>query len=180
MAKKNTSAKPAAKKTTKPVGGAVKKPEDTEEILVTEEYLAAHPDLVAEGVEVGDKIEVPTAPATVGDDETEDAPVVGPKVKDDGSGFSVVRDGEYIRTYKEKALAEQFCSKAGRENCKVILASSIAKVVVEYDVENKETGVRSTATKFFTEDINGPTFKDEALAFNNENHGFVKVVFKKA
>jgi len=106
MAKKETKAKSAKV-------GAVKAPEkeekkakkgEVEEVTVTKDYLEAHPELEAEGVSVGDVIEVPVAPK-----ET------SPKLKMSGA-VAILKGEEFVRVYPEgsEEQVKSFLSKDGK------------------------------------------------------------------
>lgn len=154
----------------------VKAPEAEAEkvkITVTQEYLDAHPEI--EGVEVGDEIEVEEAPAVVGVDPE---PVKGgtvPKLKK-GEGYSVLFNGQYIRTYDNKEDAETFCTKNAILGAHAVAESSIIGITVEFEGRSA-SGSLMTEQKKFTLEENGADFKKEAMVFKNEKKdGFAVAV----
>lgn len=166
MAAKTAAEKAAAVKkaaAAKKVGATVV----PKEIEVTQAYFDEHKDdLEAAGVAVGDTIENPD--------------YVEPEA-DEAVALSILNGDEYIRTYKaeDAALAEQFCSKVGRELYKSVPETSVVKVTVTYDVTDKTTQVVSQVEKEFTAETDGPDFKDGAIVFKNENRGFIKATLAK-
>lgn len=150
-------------------------------ITVTEEYLAEHPE-INEGraeedkVAVGDEIEVEEAPAPVGTEPQ--APVKGgtvAKVKK-GEGYSILKHGEYIRTYDNKEDAETFCAKNASIGVHAVAESDIVGITVEFDGKNADGSVKQEY-KTFTAEEDGADFKAQAIVFKNSHKdAFAKAV----
>lgn len=145
-------------------------------ITVTAEWLEAHPDAVASGVKIGDEVEVAEAPAPVGIEPTE--PVLGGTVPDlkKGEGYSILKSGEYIRTYANKEDAVTFCTKKASEGVHAVPESSVVGITVEYEGKT-ETGALTSLYKNFNVDEQGQDFKSEAIKFkNSEKNSFAKAI----
>ncbi len=161
-----------AKKETK--GGAkvgtekkVKK-SDVEEVVVDQAYIEAHPDLEAEGVKVGDTIEVSVAPK-----ETS-------KGLDLDGEVSILKGSEYIRTYPE-GNEENVKSLLSKDSKYVAVeAESIVEITVTWresikrESENNpgrmtDTGKMETKSVTFSEKTNGENFKAEARSLANQS-----------
>lgn len=164
-------AKASVNKDKKEVGGVAPKKEtkpkkgEVEEITVDEAYLEAHPELVEEGVAVGDVIEVP----------------VMPKVTDSklnlNKEVSILKGDEYIRTYPAgmEAEVEGFLSKDGKYVA--VSPEKIVSITVSWreNVLRKDedsgrmidTGRMVTKSQMFTETTHGADWK--TLARENAN-----------
>lgn len=164
------------KKIQKPTAKVTKDEETKPEmvkIVVTQDYLDAHPDIT--GVEVGDEIEVEEAPAVVG---TDPEPVKGgtvPKLPK-GECYSILKNGEYIRTYDNKEDADAFCSKNAILGAHAVAESTVIAVVVEFDGKNADGSVKQEQKKF-TVSSDGADFKKHAMVFrNSQKDAFAKAV----
>lgn len=144
-------------------------------IVVTQEYLDAHPEAVEQGATVGMEIEVEEVPAPVGE---EPEPAKGgdiPKVKK-GEGYSILKNGEYIRTYDNKEDATMFCTKKAMEGVHAVPESTVVGVEVEFD-ERTESGTMGQKSRSFTPGEDGADFKAQAVVFKNQQkNGFAKAI----
>ncbi len=145
----------------KAVGGVAPKAPKAgamEEVVVDEAYLEAHPELKAEGVAVGDTIEVPAVPKKTSE-----------KLDLDGE-VSILKGEEYVRTYPEgsEEAVNEFMSKG---NYVAVPASSVVKVQVSFKVTDAKTGVVSRTMIAFTEESHGESFKEDALVLRNAERG---------
>ncbi len=150
--------------------GAVKETKkansEVEEVVVDETYLAEHPELEADGVAIGDTIEVPKAPVATNSKLDLDKEV------------SILKGSEYIRTYPagmEEAVAG-FLTKEGGKYIAVD-PKSIKTITVGWreSVKTKEestgrtidTGRMASKAVKFSEATHGEKWKDEARALAN-------------
>jgi len=149
-----------------------KKAEEVEEEvsthIITQEDLDANPELVAQGVNVGDEVELSQDEDVTEEVEEEVAPVKAKSKSKTNGAYAVVTTGsEYIRTYDNKEVAESFAAKeSGRL---VIEDANISSIVVEYTGRNAN-GERVELSKIFTE-VDGADWKQEALLFARESRG---------
>lgn len=128
------------------------------EVEVTQEMLDANPEWATNGVVVGDTIEIPN-------EDVKEEPPVKPVKKGKSGLFAIVtNNGEYIRTYEDEDLAEEFVGKDG--NRKIVDPSEISILKVTYDVKDAKTGVISQKTQNFSfED------RDAAIDLKHEKKG---------
>lgn len=139
----------------------------TEEVVVTQEYLDNHPELEAEGVAVGDTIEVAVAPK-----ETSS------KLDLDGE-VAIVKGAEFIRVYPEgnEENVKSFLSKNDGKYVAVD-PSTITRITVAWreSIKQKDpdsgrvtdTGRLETKNVVFTEKTHGTNWMKEARTLANE------------
>jgi len=154
-----------ATKTTKEKKVSAPKGEALEEVLVTDEYLASHPELAEQGISAGDTIEVTATPK-----ETSS------KLDLDGE-VSILRGDEYVRTYQEgsKEAVQSFLSKDGKyiavdPSTIVSINVSWRESIKEKDQDTgtmKDTGRMTTKTRVFSEK-DGSNWMSQARQCANE------------
>lgn len=141
------------------------------EFTVTEEYLTANPSLTANGIEVGDLIEISKAEFDAIGSEGCESKAKKPAVVAKGA-MAVLKNGtEFVRVYEsdQSAELEEFLSKDGAYTA--VPASTIAGIEVPYSVKQKDGSINRTEKKF-------DDFAD-AILFRNEHRSICKVIFAK-
>lgn len=144
------------------------------ELEVTEAYLNEHPELIQEGVQVGDIIEAPegaAVPAAPG------ATKASKKNAAQEGGTAIIRGAnEYVRTYSEEQeeAVEEFLSKDSAY--RAVPDESIVSLEVPYDVKKKDGSIERTS-KFFSAASNGAGWKADAVVFKNERRSICKAKF---
>jgi len=134
------------------------------EVEVTQDVLDAMPELIENGIALGDTVEM---------DAEEAAPFLkekpAPAPAPTKGAMAVLKGREYIRTYSadQKDELKQFLDKKGPEYT-AVPDSSIDEVEVTYEVKATD-GTISRPSKRFTD-------KAEAIVFRNEHRSNVMVV----
>lgn len=150
---KPKKAKKVGQKTPKAVEKEEKKPTT---MVVTEEFLAEHPEIAEQGYKVGEEIVVEN---TDDQEEMGETPELGGPKK--GSDVAIVKGSEFIRVYPKTTDSEAiigFLSKDAKY--KQVNADDIKKLSVEWNAE--------------IPDPNNPGSKVTALQraiFTRETHG---------
>lgn len=132
--------------------------EEVKEFVVTEEYLTEHPELIAEGVSVGDTIAVDDKPKAVVEDEI----VAKPAKKIDLDGeIAILKGEEFVRIYPEgnEDNVKGFLSKESKYIA--VKPSDITSITVSWRESEKkkdedtgriiDTGRLLTQTVIFSE-----------------------------
>jgi hypothetical protein len=144
----------------------VAKAKEVEEIVVSQEYFEAHPELEAEGVSVGDTIEVPVMPKETSDKLDLDAET------------AIIKGSEFIRVYPEgnEENVKSFLSKDSKYVA--ISPASINRITVSWreSIKSKDadsgrivdTGKMETKVSVFTEKTHGADWMKKARAMANE------------
>jgi hypothetical protein len=152
----------------KKVGAVKPAKKEVEELVVTQEYFDAHPELEADGVAVGDTIEVPVAPK-----ETDSKLNLDKEV-------SILKGMEYIRTYPA-GMKEAVAGFLSKDEGKYVAVDpkKIVSVTVSWreSIKRKDedtgrmvdTGRMETKTSVFTEKTHGVDFKKKARSLANES-----------
>lgn len=157
-----------AKKTAKKVAGKAPEEPKMVEVEVTAEILEKAPELKADGVSMGDLIEVTAEEAKkfgVTAEVKEEKPVESEK-----GAMAILKGEEYVRTFgpDQKEAMKEFLSK--NPNCVAVPDKDVKELEVPYEVKEKGGAIKHTAKRF--------TDKADAVKFKNE-HRSVCVLVKK-
>ncbi len=165
------AAKAAAKNV--PALGATQPAPLTKDHIITQEDLNNDPSLEADGVKVGDVVQVeaendPEEAAEAVSSNKIAAPKKGAKEVD------VLRGTEYIRTYSEEVhgddfmdLAQGLLDHSPQKEYSLHDSSAVSAILVSYRVQDKKSGIWSNEVRAFTSAKDGVNFKEVALGFKN-------------
>jgi hypothetical protein len=181
MAKPRTKAKTAKDKKASTVANVANVANaETVDHTVTQEDLDANPELVEQGIAVGEVIQI-LAPEDAEDAREAAAAANGLDAPKKGSrSVDVLRGSEYVRTYSSAVHGEGFLELAKElaskdEAYKLVDSEGVKVIVVSYRKTDRKTGVSSDEAKSFSAATHGAAFKSAAVVFKNDVKGSASV-----